>query len=73
MQGRDQKSMQTKNSMGLREALDLIKSIALTTTPRDRVMEEGFLGGLLSPSLRITKEIISRGPQVLDMEYREPY
>jgi hypothetical protein len=26
---------------------------------------------LLSPSIGITKEIISRGPQVLDMEYRE--
>jgi hypothetical protein len=28
---------------------------------------------MLSPSLGITKEIMSRGPQVLDMEYREPY
>jgi hypothetical protein len=28
---------------------------------------------LLSPSLGITKEIMSRGPQVLDMEYWEPY
>jgi hypothetical protein len=28
---------------------------------------------LLSPILRITKEIMSRGPHVLDMEYREPY
>jgi hypothetical protein len=27
---------------------------------------------LLSPSLGITKEITSRGPRVLDMEYREP-
>jgi hypothetical protein len=27
---------------------------------------------LLSPILGITKEIMSRGPQVLDMEYREP-
>jgi hypothetical protein len=27
---------------------------------------------VLSPSLGITKEITSRGPQVLDMEYREP-
>jgi hypothetical protein len=27
---------------------------------------------LLSPTLGITKEIMSRGPQVLDMEYREP-
>jgi hypothetical protein len=27
--------------------------------------------GPLSPSLGITKEIRSRGPQVLDMEYRE--
>jgi hypothetical protein len=29
--------------------------------------------GLLSPSLGITKEIMSRGPRVLDMEYQEPY
>jgi hypothetical protein len=29
--------------------------------------------GFLSPILGITKEIMSRGPQVLDMEYREPY
>jgi hypothetical protein len=28
---------------------------------------------LLSPILGINKEIMSRGPQVLDMEYREPY
>ena len=28
--------------------------------------------GLLSPILGITKEIMSRGPQVLDMECREP-
>jgi hypothetical protein len=28
---------------------------------------------VLSPILGITKEIMSRGPQVLDMEYREPY
>jgi hypothetical protein len=28
---------------------------------------------LLSPILGITKEIMSRGPQVLDMEYLEPY
>jgi hypothetical protein len=28
---------------------------------------------LLSSILGITKEIMSRGPQVLDMEYREPY
>ena len=28
---------------------------------------------LLSPSLGITREIMSRAPQVLDMEYREPY
>jgi hypothetical protein len=28
---------------------------------------------MLSPNLGITKEIMSRGPQVLDMEYREPY
>ena len=28
---------------------------------------------MLSPSLGITKEIVSQGPQVLDMEYREPY
>jgi hypothetical protein len=27
---------------------------------------------MLSPSLGITKKIMSRGPQVLDMEYREP-
>jgi hypothetical protein len=27
---------------------------------------------MLSPTLGITKEIMSRGPQVLDMEYREP-
>ena len=27
---------------------------------------------MLSPSLVITKEIVSQGPQVLDMEYREP-
>jgi hypothetical protein len=32
---------------------------------------ESFI--LLSPSLGITKEIMSRGPHVLDMEYREPY
>jgi hypothetical protein len=29
--------------------------------------------GLRPPILGITKEIMSRGPQVLDMEYREPY
>ena len=28
---------------------------------------------LLYPILGITKEIMSRGPQVLDMEYQEPY
>ena len=27
---------------------------------------------MLSPILGITKEIMSLGPQVLDMEYREP-
>jgi len=31
------------------------------------------LSPLLSPILGITKEIMSRGPQVLEMEYREPY
>jgi hypothetical protein len=29
--------------------------------------------GLLSTSLGITKEIMSQGQQVLDMEYQEPY
>jgi hypothetical protein len=42
---------------------------------RDKVFIElnyDSLKVLLSPSLGITKEIMSRGPQVLDMEYREP-
>jgi hypothetical protein len=27
----------------------------------------------VTPNLRVTKEIMSRGPSVLDMEYWEPY
>ena len=45
MQERGQKSMQTKKPVGLMGALDLIRSIAFTTTLRNRVMEEGFLRG----------------------------
>ena len=35
-------------------------------------MSSSPLKALLSPNLGITKEIMSRGPQVLDMEYWEP-
>jgi len=37
--------MKTKKPMILMGKLDLIRSIALTTTMRDRVLEEGLLRG----------------------------
>jgi hypothetical protein len=36
------------------------------------VLEDLELWDMLSPILGITKEIMSQGPQVLDMECREP-
>jgi hypothetical protein len=38
----------------------------------EKLLVQWYATRLLSPNLGITKEIMYRGPQVLDMEYREP-
>ena len=45
--------------------IKLIKSIWVINCVHQLALD------MLSPSLGITKEITSRGPQVIDMEYRE--
>jgi hypothetical protein len=63
------------SAQGVQVHQEKIRAILDRSTSRNVTELRSFFGlcNFLSPSLGITKEIMSRGPQVLDMEHREPY